>query len=181
MVFTEVESNKRAHRLIVHDKTMEETEEEYSKDPAKKFDAKLAIILYKYRDILDKSYHLLFSGIKDLENLIRLAPDFFIMEGKLHIPDIARLLDIEETLFLDLLERNEHFVNWTSQGVMLNRHLRGFLSDRKRSKDRYCNPRPHHFAICLKIYNVAFDLPRLDIKNMMWVFCIKTLIHLFSY
>jgi hypothetical protein len=43
---------------------------EENEDPGKKFDQRLAVVFYKYRDILDASYHLFLSESRDLENLI---------------------------------------------------------------------------------------------------------------
>ena len=42
---------------VAHDKTVKEIESEYPEDPEKKFDDRVAIVFYRYRDILDASYH----------------------------------------------------------------------------------------------------------------------------
>jgi hypothetical protein len=171
MVFTFSDwYNTRGHHSeIAGDWTMKQIEEEYSKDPDKRFDEKLAIIYYKYRVILDASYHLLLSGSNDLEELIQFAPGFLVIRH-MPVPVIAWLLDVDETSFLDLLERNRHFVNFfelrgPAPGVMLNRHLREFLSDRNRSIGHYHDPTPHHLAICLKHYKSIFDHPWSDMES----------------
>jgi len=168
MVFT---SNKQFHYDTFHGKTMEQIKEEYSKDPHKKYDERLGIILYKYRDVLDASYHLLLSKSNDLEKLFQFAPDFFVIEDYKDTPDIASLLDIDETILWDLLERNRHFVNFNSSWVVLNRHFRDFLSDRNRSRGYYHNLRPHRLSLCLRFYKLIFDHPWLDNENP-YVFCI---------
>jgi len=148
---------------IAYDKTMKQIMED--NDPDKKFDEKLAVVFHKYCDILDVSYHLLLSESKDLEKLIQSAPGFLVNQGSIPIPAAARLFDIDETSFLDLLERNQHFVDFrnledhASPGIMLNIHLRKFLCDSNRSLRHYHNPRPHHLAICLKYYQLTFNCP----------------------
>jgi len=149
-----------AHYLkIAYDRTTKKIEEH--KCPDNKFNEKLAIVFYKYRDILDASYHLLLSESKDLEKLIQFTPGFLVMNHFMSIPDVGKLL-VGETSFLDLLERNRHFVNvldrrgHSSPEAMLNIHLRQFLCDRDRSVGHYYNPKPHHLAICLG-YDFTFN------------------------
>jgi hypothetical protein len=170
-------ASKLKPREIIYGKTMEEMEEEYSKDPDKECDERLAIILYKYRDVLDASYHLLLSESNELEELMEFAPEFFIISCPRPIPNMARLFDVDETAFLDLLERNRHFVNFfmwnhASPSVGLNRHLCDFLSDRNRARAHYRDLKPHRHAICLKLYELVFGHPWPDIANMC-VFCIR--------
>ena len=158
------------HSEISGDWTMKQIEEEYSEEsPNKRFDEKLAIILHKYRDILDASYHHLLSGSNDLEKLMQFAPGFLVI-APMPVPVIAWLLDVDETPFLDLLERNRRFVDFfefrgSNPGVMLNRHLREFLSDKNRSIGRYHNPTPHHLVICLKHYKSILDHPWSDTES----------------
>jgi hypothetical protein len=157
---------------IAHDRTVKEIEDEYPEDPEKKFDERVAIVFYKYRDILDASYHLLLSESRDLEKLIQLVPGFLVLRQFLTIPDVAKLLEVDATSLLELLERARHFVNFlhpndiASSGVRLNIHAREFLCDRNRSIGHYHNPRSHHFAICLKNYNLIFDHPWSDIEGL---------------
>lgn len=63
-VFVKVESSETWPRYL---------KIEEHKDSDNKFNEKLAIVFYKYRDILDASYRLLLSESRDLErlNLIR--------------------------------------------------------------------------------------------------------------
>src|SRR6266568_4341289 len=118
---------------------LEKDEQRFSENSDMKFDKRLAMIHSKYRNILDASYHLLLSESSDLEKLIQFAPGFIVLWYLLPIPDVAKLLDIDETSFLGLIERNRHFVAFkesrdhTFPSVMPNSHLCKFLSDRNRS------------------------------------------------
>ena len=152
---------------IAFDATMKQIE----KDPDSKFNENLANVFYKYRDILDASYHLLLAESRDLEKLIQFAPGFLVMKHFEIIPDVVKLLDIDETSFLDLLERNRHLVDFLPDEdpafprVRLNHHVRDFLTDRNRSIGHYHNPRHYHLAICLNYYyRFIFHHPRLDEK-----------------
>jgi hypothetical protein len=152
--------------------TVKQVEDAYSEYPEKKFDKKIATVFYKYRDMLDASYHGLLSESRDLEELIQFAPGFLVLRQFMTITDVAKLLDVNENSFLDLLQRARHFVNFldpndiASSGVRLNIHALEFLCDRNRSIGHYHNPRSHHFAICLKDYNLAFNHPWSDIENL---------------
>jgi hypothetical protein len=98
---------------VNYDSTLKDVESaQYPEDSDKRFNERLAIIFYKYRDILDASYHLLLSESNDLEKLIQLAPGLLVIEPFTPVPDIVRLLNINEASFLDLLERNRHFLNF---------------------------------------------------------------------
>ena len=153
---------------IFFDRSLKAIEE--NNDPNKKFNEKLANIFYKYRDILDASYHRLLSESRDLEELIQFSPGFFVLRHFMTIPDVAKLLDVDESSFLDLLHRARHFVNFlhsnASCRVRLNIHAREFLCDRNRSVDHYHNPRFHHFAICLKVSNLTFNHPWSDMESL---------------
>ena len=159
---------------VAHDKTVKEIESEYPEDPEKKFDDRVAIVFYRYRDILDASYHRLLSESTNLENLIQFAPGFLVLREFMTIPDAAKLLEVDETSFLELLRGARHFVNFLHPSditsseveVRLNIHVHEFLCDRNRSIGHYHNPRSHHFAICLKDYNLTFDHPWPDIKSL---------------
>jgi len=157
---------------IARDKTVTQIENEYLKDPEKKFDGRIAIVFYKYRDILDASYHPLLSESRDLEKLIRFAPGFLVLRQFMKIRDVAKLLDVDESLLLDLLERVRHFINFlhpddiASPVVRLNNHVHEFLCNSNRSMDHYHHPRSHHFAICLKHYNLIFNPPQPYIESL---------------
>ena len=118
----------------------------------------------KYRDILDASYHRLLSESTNLEKLIQFAPGFPVLRQFMTIPNVAKLLEVDETSFLELLRGARHFVNFLHPSditsseveVRLNDHVCEFLCDRNRSLGHYHNPRSHHFAICLKLYNLIF-------------------------
>ena len=159
---------------IAFDRTVKQIEDEYPEDPEKKFDERVAIVFYKYRDILDASYRRLLSESRDLEDLIQFAPGFLVLRRFTTIPNVAKMLDVDENTFLDLLQRARHFVNFlhrndmASSAVMLNIHAREFLCDRNRSIGHYHNPRSHHYAICLKSYNLALNHPWSD--NNLCVF-----------
>jgi hypothetical protein len=150
---------------VAYDRTVKQIEDEYPEDPEKKFDERVAIVFYKYRDILDASYHRLLSESTNLGKLIQFAPGFLVLQELMTIPDVAKLLEVDEASFLVLLEGARHFVNFShpndiaSSRVWLNEHAREFLCDRNRSLGHYHNPRSHHFAICLKGYNLTFDHP----------------------
>lgn len=153
---------------VTHDRTVKQIEYEYSEDPERKFDERVAIVFYEYRDILDASYHRLLSESTNLEKLLQFAPGFFVLQDFMTIPDVAKLLEVDETSFRGLLEGARHFVNFlhpndiASSRVMFNTHICEFLCDRNRSIGHYHDPRSHHFAICLKRYNLTFDHPWLD-------------------
>ena len=165
---------------IAYDRTVKQIEDEYPKDPEKKFDERMALVFYKYRDILDASYRRLLSESRDLEDLIQFVPGFLVLRQFMTIRNVAKMLDVDENSFLDLLQRARHFVNFlhrndmASSAVMLNIHAREFLFDRNRSIGHHHNPRSHHFAICLKYYNLAFNHPWSDITNLC-VFCMYEL------
>jgi hypothetical protein len=148
---------------IFFDRTMKKIEK--NNDPDKKFNWKLANIFYRYRDILDASYNLFFSQCRDLEKLMQFAPGFLVLEHFMPIPDVARMFDVNETAFLDLLERTRDFVNFldasdnASPEIRLNVHVREFLCDRNRSIGHYQTPRSHRLAICLKVFEWTFDRP----------------------
>jgi hypothetical protein len=149
---------------VNYDSTLKDVESaQYPEDSDKRFNERLAIIFYKYRDILDASYHLLLSESNDLEKLIQLAPGLLVIEPFTPVPDIVRLLNINEASFLDLLERNRHFLNFLKPKnrpyleLVVNLHLREFLADRSRSRGHYYDPVPHHLAICLNEYKLTFD------------------------
>ena len=84
---------------IAYDSTVKQIEDECSEDPEMKFNEKIAIVFYKYRDILDASYHHLLSESKDLEELIQFAPGFLVLRQFMPIPDVAKLLDVDESSF----------------------------------------------------------------------------------
>jgi len=157
---------------IAHDRTVTQIENEYPEDPEKKFDKRVAIAFYKYRDILDASYHLLLSEFRDLEQLIQFAPGFLVLRQFMKITDVAKLLDVDESLLLDLLERVRHLINFlhpndiASSAVRLNVHVHDFLCDSNRSMHHYHHPGSHHFAICLKYYNLTFNHPWSDIESL---------------
>jgi hypothetical protein len=157
---------------VAHDRTVKQIEDKYPEDPENKFDERVAIVFYKYRDILDASYHHLLSESRHLEKLIQFAPGFLVLRRFMGIPGVAKLLEVDETSFLELLEGARHFVNFlhpndiASSGVRLNIHAREFLCDRNRSLGHYHNPRSHHFAICLKNYNLTFDHPWSNIESL---------------
>ena len=146
-------------------------EDEYPEDPEKKYDERVTVVYCKYRDILDASYHRLLSESTNLDKLIQFAPGFLVLQEFMTIPDVAQLLEVDETLFLQLLEGARHFVNFlhpsdiVSPAVRLNDHAREFLCDRNRSLGHYYHPRSHHFAICLKDYNLTFDHPWSNIES----------------
>ena len=175
MMFTEVrwpESWKHSW-AVARDRTVKEIEDECSGSVEEKFDERVAIVFYKYRDILDASYHRLLSESRDLEELLQFAPGFLVLRRVMAILDVAKLLDVEESSFLDLLRKARHFVNFlhrndiaSDSGVRLNIHAYEFLCDRNRSISHYHNPRSHHFAICLKCYNLIFDHPWSDIESL---------------
>jgi len=112
----------------------------------------------------------LLSEFNELKKLIQFAPGFLVVEP-MPVPVMAWLLDVDETSFLDLLEKNRLFVDFfelrghASPGVTLKRHLREFLSDKNRSMGHYHNPAPHHLAICLKHYKSIFDHPWSDTES----------------
>jgi hypothetical protein len=175
MVFTKAKWTSWHSMGVAHDRTVKQIEDEYSEysgDPEKKFDEGVASVFYQYRDILDASYHRLLSESTNLEKLFQFAPDFFVLRTSLTIPDVAKLLEVDETSFLGLLEGARHFVNFShsndiaSSEVKLNDHAREFLCDRNRSLGHYHNPRSHHFAICLKRYNLIFNHPWSDIQSL---------------
>ena len=157
---------------VSYDRTVKEIEDEHPEDPEKKFDESAAIVYSKYRDILDASYHRLLSESTNLEKLIQFAPGFPVLRQFMTIPNVAKLLEVDETSFLGLLEGARHFVNFshpnniTSSEVRLNDHVCEFLCDRNRSLGHYHNPRSHHFAICLKLYNLIFDHPWSDLGGV---------------
>ena len=148
---------------IFFDRSLKAIEE--NNDPNKKFNEKLANIFYKYRDILDASYNLFFSERSDLENLMQFTPGFLVLEHFMPIPDVARMFDLDEIEFLDLLEKTRDFVNFldasdtASSEIRLNIHVREFLCNRNRSISHYQKPRSHHFAICLKVFDWTFERP----------------------
>ena len=156
---------------VAHDMTVKQVEDAYSEYPEKKFDKKIATVFYKYCDMLDASYHGLLSESRDLEELIQFAPGFLVLREFMTIPDVAKLLDVDESSFLDLLQKARHFVNFqhpndiASSGIMFNFHAREFLCDRNRSIGHYHNSRSHHIAICLKVYNLAFDHSWSDMES----------------
>ena len=160
------------------DRTVKQIEDEYPEDPDQKFDERIATVFYKYHNILNASYHHLLSESRDLEELFQFAPGFLVLQQFMTIPDIVKLLDVDESSFLALLKRARHFVNFrhpndiASSEVRLNIHACEFLCDRNRSIGHYHNPRFHHFAICLQDYNFTFDHPWLDIENLC-VFCMR--------
>ena len=145
---------------------MKEIEDEHPEDPEKKSDESAAIVYSKYRDILDASYHRLLSESTNLEKLIQFAPGFPVLRQFMTIPNVAKLLEVDESSFLELLEGARHFVNFSHPNditfckVRLNDHTREFLCDRNRWLGHYHNPRSHHFAICLRRYNLIFDHPQ---------------------
>jgi len=151
---------------IFFDRTMKPIER--NNDPDKKFNEKLANIFYKYRDILDASLNLFLSESKDLENLMQVAPGFLVMKHFMPIPDAARMFDVNETTFLDMLKRTRDFVNFSdandsdSPEVRLNLHVREYLCDKNRSLGHFQKPRSHHLAICLKVFEWTFNRPWSD-------------------
>ncbi|KIM46666.1 hypothetical protein M413DRAFT_440266 [Hebeloma cylindrosporum] len=161
MMFTKRKTGWQGILGNAHDRTVKQIEDEFPEDHYKKFDERMAIVFYKYRDILDASYHLWLSESRALEELIQFAPGFLVMRQFMTIRDAATLLDVNETLFLDLLERVRPFVNFllsnVSAGVRFNVHARDFLCDKTRSMGHYHNPRFHHFSICLKDYKLTFE------------------------
>jgi hypothetical protein len=172
MMFTKAKWVRRHSLGVAHDRTVKQIDDEYPEGPEKKFDVMVAIVFYKYRDILDASYHRLLSESTYLEKLLELAPGFLVLLEFMRIPDVAQLLEVDETSFRKLLDGARHFVNFlhpidiASSGVRLNVHAREFLCDRNRSIGHYHNPRSHRFAICLKVYNLAFHHPWSDIESL---------------
>ena len=138
---------------------MRQTEDD--KDPDKKFDQRPAIVFYKYRDILDGSYHFFLSESGDMENLIQFAPGFIVVKNFTFIQHIVKVLDVHGLSLLDLSKRNRRFVSLlnhsghASPEVMFNIHFREFLSDRNRSIGHYQDPITHHLAVYLKGYNIT--------------------------
>lgn len=151
---------------IFFDKTMKPIKG--NNDPDKKFNEALAKILDKYREILDASYNRFFSKSRDLETLMQKAPGFLVLEHFMPIPDVVRMFEVDESAFLDLLERTRDFVNFfdttdnASPEIRLNVHVREFLCDKNRSTGHYQKPRFHHLAICLKVFKWTFERPSSD-------------------
>ena len=174
MVFTQAGVMPYHHFTeIAFDATMKQIPEQQHCD--NKFNKRLANVFYKYRDVLDASYNLLLAESRDLDELIQFAPGFFVMMSFEFIPDVAMVLDIDETSFLDLLERNRHFVDFlhlkdhASPHVRLNLHVRDFLTDRNRSIGHHHNPRPHHLAICFNYSRLSFDHPWLEDRKRFFI------------
>ena len=79
MMFTTAEWREgwKDSSSIAYDITVKEIEE--GNHYGKEFNERIATIFYKYRDILDASYHRLLSESRDLEKLIQFAPGFLVL------------------------------------------------------------------------------------------------------
>ena len=172
MMFTKAKWISWHSMGVAHDITVKQIDE-HPEDPDKKFDERVAVVFHKYRDILDASYHRLLLESPNLEKLIQFAPGFPVLQKFMTVPAVAKLLEVDETSFLELLEGARHFVTFlhpndiASSGVRLNIHACDFLWDRNRSIGHYHNPRSHHLAICLKDYNLTFDHPWSDTMSLL--------------
>lgn len=68
-------------------------------DSATTTPGKLRDVYYKYRNMLNVSYHRLLSESRDLEELVQFALGFLILWLFMAIPDVVKLLDVDESSF----------------------------------------------------------------------------------